>query len=160
MTKDKAFKILGLAGNSSLEDCKKRYRTLMLMTHPDMNEDHDYPYEASEINVAYEYLLHLAMDNAINGGAKQLTAHKLYVKNELGKEIGYISFKDDRLYYGIIPLLERRRALIKMVVKDARLRRLNQRKYMDVTMYLKLEQENREMMIDSINLKIDQLLER
>ena len=35
-----------------------------------------------------------------------------------GKEAGYISFKDDRLYYVLIPILEQKRAMVKIEVSS------------------------------------------
>lgn len=39
--------------------------------------------------------------------------HRLYLRNKSGQIIGYLSFKDDRLYYVIIPLLEQNKAQVK-----------------------------------------------
>lgn len=36
-----------------------------------------------------------------------------------GKEAGYISFKDDRLYYVLIPILEQKRAMVKISIFEA-----------------------------------------
>lgn len=88
----------------------------------------------------------------------RMTNHRLYVKGKNDKEAGYISFKDDRLYYGIIPLLERRAAKVKMSVKGNDLKYYNRRRYADVDMLIKIEQEDKTYMIENINLKIDQLL--
>ena len=48
---------MGMDNNYTKETLKSRYHSLMLLTHPDAAVAHDYPYEASDINVAYEYLL-------------------------------------------------------------------------------------------------------
>ena len=37
---------------------------------------------------------------------KRLTKHRLYVKNSQGEELGYLSFRDDCMYYVVIPLME------------------------------------------------------
>lgn len=39
--------------------------------------------------------------------------HKLYLKNQSGKELGSLSFSDDRLYYVVVPLFEQKRVQIK-----------------------------------------------
>ena len=40
--------------------------------------------------------------------------HRLYLKNNAGTELGYLSFHDDRLYYIIVPLFEQRRVQVKI----------------------------------------------
>ena len=57
MNRKKALKILGAETDTDIRDLKKRYRSLMRMTHPDSVKEHDYPYEVHEINEAYNYLL-------------------------------------------------------------------------------------------------------
>lgn len=322
MTKREALKIMGLSGECSAKDLKKKYHELMTMTHPDVAKKQEYPYDAKEINLAYEYLKSHAgsknyrnyekqgrsggyeqSDNSAASGSKRnrrdgsikwdapvnnnayssrdilhnvedldgnvigttviatgkymwtvdeefglflrsiylcskeiisaddetcgksrvnniklqadityllaqqfvdsetalsimtkkgsddvpiyeldamletdlrqvtlkagdyiypvgFSEHKLYVTNEKGTKLGYISFKDDRLYYGIIPLLERRAAQVKMQVESAEVKKFMGRKYLDVKMQIKLLNEDKKHMIDSINLKIDKLLER
>ena len=43
-----------------------------------------------------------------------LRKHRLYLKNASGEELGYLSFRDDRLYYVVIPLFEQRRVQVKI----------------------------------------------
>lgn len=57
MTRKEACKILGILPDISEADLKKQYRSLMQKVHPDAAEAHNYPYEANDINVAYEFLL-------------------------------------------------------------------------------------------------------
>lgn len=45
---------------------------------------------------------------------KRLTKHRLYVKNGRGEELGYLSFRDDCMYYVVIPLMEQRRVRVRM----------------------------------------------
>lgn len=307
MSRREALKILGLTQYDSLEELKKQYRALMMMTHPDVAEKQPYPYDASSINQAYEYLIrhegsaeeyensggegvvrqrtdrmrwnapvhpgayaereiyteledadgvrigevvldcgkfvwsedeefslflkslyhcskkivreHDAENHTLDsreddmvllsklvyllaqqfvdtkmvlslfakemasGDIYQMDAmleidgrtvlkdgdvlypaairnHRLYVKNAKGKELGYISFKDDRLYYGVIPLFERRAARLKMEISGDVRKRLNGKCYRDVNLYIRLNPEDEEHMLESINLKIDKLLER
>ena len=56
-----------------------------------------------------------------------LKNHRLFVRNKTGKESGYISFKDDRLYYIIIPLLEQKSAQVKIKIPKKQYR-LNTKK--------------------------------
>ena len=88
----------------------------------------------------------------------RMSGHKLYVRDQKKRELGYLSFKDDRLYYGIIPLFERRVVLVKLLLDDPTVHRQNGRRYLDIRLYLKKTPEDKVRMIDSINLKIDQLL--
>ena len=83
--------------------------------------------------------------------------HRLYVKNGDGV-IGYVSFKDDRLYYGIIPLFERKIVQVKMNLREAKTTKRRGTGYYDIEMVIKLLKENKTSMIDSVNLKIEKLL--
>ena len=84
--------------------------------------------------------------------------HKLYLMNRGKQEIGYLSFKDDRLYYGIIPLFERRVVKVKIYVEDENIKSCKGKQYVDIHLDLKLDYEDKNKMIDSINLRIDYLL--
>lgn len=300
MTRREAITILGLSVDYSKEELKKRYRELMFLTHPDSVDEHKYPYEASDINIAYEYLLsnpvkniersskksennrrhwdakenynaysirdilhniedadgevigqtviasgryvwtkdeefslflrslYLCSKNIIadysnsnrvnlNNNIKlqadlvyllsqqfvdtdmilthfarkevaegeeiyhieamletslcqsdfakvkmiyplKISNHRLYVRTDKNREVGYISFKDDRLYYGIIPLFERKAAQVKMLINDNKLKRFNGKRYLDVDMLIRLNLENKVYMLESINLQIENLL--
>ncbi len=296
MTRKDALKILGMSATNSQEEIKKRYRSLMLQTHPDVTEESDYPYDAGLINVAYEYLMKNVddpeeihgrsvqpektgirwnalinpnayvprniyhsvedSDGAVVGEAildrgkycwtededfssflkslyecskeivqqhnpseeenlellsqiayllsqqyvdagmvlssfteqvkediyhigamlemdrrfvlkagdilypSAIRKHRLYVSDVKGRELGYLSFKDDRLYYGIIPLFERRTVLLKMKVAEDTGKRLNGKRYQDVDLLLKLLPEDYVRLVESINKKIEDLLER
>ncbi|MDD6310742.1 MAG: hypothetical protein PUB09_02255 [Firmicutes bacterium] len=48
----------------------------------------------------------------------RIADHRLYVKDDKKRELGYLSFADDRLYYGLIPIFERRAAKLRMKVLD------------------------------------------
>lgn len=300
MTREQALEIMRVGQNYTKSELKSKYHSLMILTHPDSAPDHDYPYEASDINVAYEYLLEhvgekvaphsdstsyksttIKWNAPVNEGAyaprdiyhnvededgniigkatidngkymwikdedfpsflsslyscsksiisvhdevhdqdhsddiallakltyllvqqfvdtstilslltkanssniyevdamleitnpyvrltdgvtvypARISEHKLYVKSQTGKEIGYISFKDDRLYYGIIPIFERRACKVKMQVANATCKYLNRKKYVDVNMMIKLLEEDMTCVIESINHKIDRLLD-
>lgn len=311
MTRDKAFKILNLKENSSVDLIKKRYHELMKQIHPDITSEHDYPYEVSEINAAYQYLNSHPLDNqttiknknkysrkskesttdsdsktswnapknpsaycnrniyhnvedsdgivigqAIIDCGKylwsmdeefmlflksiyecsklivsesddstgrdrsrdvllqaeiayllaqqfvdsnlllnnstlvgkisadtyivdamiedidlrhkfaegeclvpgRLQKHRLYVNSQNGNELGYISFKDDRLYYVIIPLFERRAVKLKVQVANSEIKKQRGARYIDVSLMLKVIQEDKTIIADSINNKISRLL--
>ncbi len=70
MDKKKALRILNAKPDTDIRLLKKRYRDLMIKTHPDAVTEHDYPYEVHEINEAYNYLLsHLFDDEGENNGS-------------------------------------------------------------------------------------------
>lgn len=309
MNRKQAQAILGIDSDYTTEELKKRYRALMLITHPDTRTEHHYPYDAGEINAAYEYLVNhsgkekitvdkkpfdqegdtrsnwnaqinanayaerniymnvedsngdvigranvavgkyvwtededfnlflysliecgkaiIARDDEAKNrdrsddiglhadivyllagqyvdssmvlsllskteagkdadgnanviysvdtmlevsdyylGVKKeevllpagVADHKLYVKNAKGKMLGYISFRDDRLYYGIIPLFERKAVQVMIKVADPEVKRLNGRKYIDLDMKIRLLAEDKSAMLDNINHRIDELL--
>lgn len=85
--------------------------------------------------------------------------HRLYLRNKGGEIIGYLSFKDDRLYYVIIPLLEQKKAQVKMVVADNTLKSRTRKKYVDLDLWIRLL-ETDTAGIESANLKIDDLLKQ
>ncbi len=85
--------------------------------------------------------------------------HRLYLRNKGGEIIGYLSFKDDRLYYVIIPLLEQKKAQVKMVVADNTLKSRTRKRYVDLDLWIRLL-ETETSGIESTNLKIDELLKQ
>ena len=46
----------------------------------------------------------------------RMSCHRLYLKDGENREAGYLSFSDDRLYYGVIPLMEQRRVQVRAEV--------------------------------------------
>lgn len=79
----------------------------------------------------------------------KIRRHRLYVQNRERRELGYLSFPDDRLYYAVIPLLEQRRALVKLVAESAP-RRLR--------LWLKIPREH-SAAPENLNLQIGKLRE-
>ena len=65
--------------------------------------------------------------------------HRLYLMTRSGKEAGYISFKDDRLYYVLIPILEQKRAMVKIEVssKQDRHNTMGEKKYKNIDLFIK-----------------------
>ncbi len=285
MNKPTACTILGVRPDIQPDELKKRYHTLMMLTHPDSPEEHEYPYAVHEINVAYEYLLkHIKeetrqkeaeektrirwnapenpnayaprdiyqyVDDAegnrigtvtvdtgrfmwipdeefplflkslyacarqliadddeekhtdrsddtdlladiayllagqffgadmalslmkkeknediyyckamleLAAGAKQPVAgttltpayvrdHRLYMSDRAGHELGYISFKDDRLLFGLVPLFEQRKVQVKAAVSETR-------GSVDIDLYLKRIDTDGSSAVDSVNLRI------
>ena len=43
-----------------------------------------------------------------------LRNHRLFVRNQQGQELGYLSFQDDRLYYIVVPLFEQRKVQVRI----------------------------------------------
>ena len=84
--------------------------------------------------------------------------HRLYVQNREGI-VGYVSFKDDRLYYGIIPLFERRTVQVKMKIYKIDQKSRRNSNYYDIDLIMKILNEDRNRMMESINLKISNILE-
>ena len=78
-----------------------------------------------------------------------------------GKEAGYISFKDDRLYYLIIPLLEQKRAQVKIEIskEQDRLNTRGQNKYKNIDFMIKLLPKPDKYFPENINTRIDELLQ-
>lgn len=81
--------------------------------------------------------------------------HRLFVTDTFGNELGYLSFKDDRLLFGLVPLFERRALQLKLVVSSGK-KKANS---LDVDMWIKRIPEDDKRGIDSINLRIEKLLE-
>ena len=88
-----------------------------------------------------------------------ISKHRLYLRNKGGEIVGYLSFKDDRLYYVIIPLFEQKKAQVKMVVSDTPKSTRYGKKYADIDLWVKII-EDQNLAIDNTNRKIDELLEK
>ena len=86
--------------------------------------------------------------------------HRLYLKTGDGQMAGYLSFRDDRLYYIVIPLLEQRRVQVKAQIsrkQDAGNRKKN-RRYQNLDFWVKLVPGDTGTFPESIGLQIDALL--
>ncbi len=44
----------------------------------------------------------------------RIKSHRLFLKDQKGRETGYLSFPDDRFYYAVIPLFEQKAAQVKI----------------------------------------------
>lgn len=90
----------------------------------------------------------------------RLFHRRLYVKNQSGKELGYLSFLDDRLYYVVVPLFEQRRVRIKLqAAGDARKKKGKRKAYHRLHLWIKLTEENPVSFPENLNLQIQKLLE-
>lgn len=98
----------------------------------------------------------LTANEAIYPAAVQ--KHRLYVKSNNGV-VGYVSFKDDRLYYGIIPLFERKAVQVKMKLNGVKDSKYKKSGLYDIEIIIKCLKEDETRMIEAINLKIEKLLE-
>lgn len=85
--------------------------------------------------------------------------HRLYLRNKSGQIIGYLSFKDDRLYYVVIPLFEQKKAQVKMIVADSVQRNRRGNKYADIDLWIRILPTETSA-IESTNNKIKVLLEK
>ena len=91
----------------------------------------------------------------------ELRQHKLYLKKRAGREIGYLSFHDDRLYYIIVPLFEQKRVQIKIQVaeKQEKGKRNKSSGYCNLHLWIKLLDADINRMPENLNLQIEDLLE-
>ena len=80
--------------------------------------------------------------------------HRMFVGAQDRKEIGYLTFKDDRLLFGLIPLFERRAVKIRLKCKGSKAHS----KSLDADLWIKPKMEDTIKAIESINLNIRQRL--
>ncbi len=80
--------------------------------------------------------------------------HRLFVKNEEGKEIGYLTFKDDRMLFGIVPLFERSAVKVKIIAG------VTKGVSVDADLWIIPIPEDDVTIIENINAKIRRLLDR
>lgn len=89
-----------------------------------------------------------------------LKNHRLFLKDAQEQTVGYLSFQDDRLYYIVIPLLEQKRAQVKMCisVKQEKPLRGKQNPYKNLDFWIRLPHENPLTFPENISLQIEKLL--
>lgn len=94
---------------------------------------------------------------------KQNNAQIFYIDSMLEIQAnapGYMSFRDDRLYYIIIPLLEQKRAQVKVQIatrQDKNNTRHNV-KYKNLDFWIKISDNNSGTFPESINMQIEEIL--
>ena len=85
--------------------------------------------------------------------------HRLFLRNKVGEIIGYLSFKDDRLYYVVIPLFEQKKAQVKMVVADDIQKTRRGNKYVDLDLWIRILPTETSA-LESTNNQIQALLDK
>ncbi len=84
----------------------------------------------------------------------RIQKHRLYLKNREGRELGYLSFADDRLYYVVIPMLEQRSAQVKIRAAE----KPEGKRYQNLELWLRLAGKQNGGMPENLNLQIEKLL--
>jgi len=84
----------------------------------------------------------------------------LYLRNMSGALVGYLSFKDDRLYYVVIPLFEQKIAQVKIVVTENSLKSKTRRRYSDVDLWIRIDKSKSVSALESTTLQIKDLLKQ
>ena len=128
----------------------------------DICDDNDFDEEATylrEESYMLETVLNMLKEKDVLYPSR-LNQHRLYLKNESGKELGYLSFFDDRLYYIIIPLFEQRRVLVKIraASPDCGKGKKKTSGYYRLHLWLKMPGDNPITSLENLNLQIEQLL--
>ena len=88
--------------------------------------------------------------------------HRLYLKNQDGQELGYLSFRDDRLYYAVIPLFEQRRVQVRIRAgaKRPQKGRKARSECRNLKLWLRLCEKDAGGLPENLNLQIERLLAR
>lgn len=86
--------------------------------------------------------------------------HKLYIKDQSGRELGYLSFADDRLYYVVVPLFEQKKMQIKIQTAERRSGKSAKASagYQNLHLWIKIPKAQVNVMPENLNLQIEQLL--
>ena len=89
-----------------------------------------------------------------------LKQHRLFLKKQSGEAAGYLSLKDDRLYYILVPLLEQKRAMVKIQVaaKQDRANMRGRKRYKNLDFWIKVPRKYAGTFPESIGLQIENLL--
>ncbi len=89
-----------------------------------------------------------------------LKQHRLFLKKQSGEAAGYLSLKDDRLYYILVPLLEQKRAMVKIQVaaKQDRANMRGRKRYKNLDFWIKVPKKYAGTFPESIGLQIENLL--
>ena len=89
-----------------------------------------------------------------------ITRHRLFLKSTVGQNVGYLSFHDDRLYYIVVPLLEQRRAQVKIRIseKQETKKARSSSRYRHLDFWLKVPHTATGTFPENISLQIKNLL--
>ena len=115
--------------------------------------------EISRMNVS-------AATSSLEPGASlypcRIRRHRLYLKNQVGQESGYLSFSDDRLYYIIVPLFEQKAVQVKIQVakNQPKKNKRTSMEYQNLHLWIKLNDCNCKKLPENLNLQIERLLEK
>lgn len=88
-----------------------------------------------------------------------LRNHRLYLKNLQGRELGYLSFWDDRLYYIVVPLFEQRRVQVRIQAAGSGAPGGRRGKYYNLKLWIRFKKQSHRGLPESLNLQIEDLLE-
>lgn len=91
-----------------------------------------------------------------------LRRHRLYLKNEAGKELGYLSFPDDRLYYVVISLFEQRNVRLRILASSGHpgQKKKGSANYQNLSLWIKLPSSKISHAPENLNLRIADLLKK
>ena len=102
-------------------------------------------------------MLEKAPGARVNEGENLMPAyvknHRLYLNDIAGNVVGYISFKDDRFYYSVIPLFEQKRAMVKVKVSAIKVR------FISLDLWIKID-TTKPCFPENLNLSIENCLKR
>lgn len=85
---------------------------------------------------------------------------RAYLKDADGEELGYLSFRDDRMYYIVIPLFEQRRVRVRIQVSDAPASQGKGRNasfYQNLDLCIRLD-PSQQYLPENLNLRIAKIL--
>ena len=91
----------------------------------------------------------------------ELRHRRLFLKDVSGEELGYLSFKDDRLYYIVIPLFEQRRVQVRIRVSEgpaSQGKAKNTSFYQNLDLYIRLDPLQHQFLPENLNLQIEKIL--
>lgn len=100
----------------------------------------------------------------------RLNRHRLYLKDVSGRELGYLSFPDDRLYYVIIPLFEQRRVQVRIRAAgpqktasqpgkpQGNRKKKDTGRYRHLHLWIRFSSEAGSSLPENLNLQIERLL--
>ncbi|MBQ9032387.1 MAG: DnaJ domain-containing protein [Parasporobacterium sp.] len=88
--------------------------------------------------------------------------HRLYLNSRTGRELGYLSFDDDRIYYALVPLFEQRRVQVKIRVAGSTLGNNNKRavKVRTVDLWVRMAEQEFSNVALTISGQIEALLDK
>ena len=91
----------------------------------------------------------------------ELRRRRLFLKDVSGEELGYLSFKDDRLYYIVIPLFEQRRVQVRIRVSEepaSQGKGKNTSFYQSLDLCIRLDPLQQKFLPENLNLQIKKII--